>query len=121
MNKRKRGLIRKAIELHDLCGQEIMIQIFDKASNTLVTFQSDEETGPKAFHKMSMDEQIIKERYWNEHYSALKPKYITKRVKESFLQMTPEAALVPENPPPSPKASPKVQGKIFELVKIDSL
>ena len=49
LNKRKRGFIRKAIELHDLCGQEIMIQIYDKASNTLVTYQSNEKIGQKAF------------------------------------------------------------------------
>ena len=71
LNKRKRGFLRKAIELHDLCGQEIMIQIYDKASNTLVTFQSNEEIGPEAFKKMSKNENIKKESYRNQHYSAL--------------------------------------------------
>ena len=71
LNKRKRGFIRKAIELHDLCGQEIMIQIYDKASNTLVTYQSNEKIGQNAFQKMSKDENIIKESYQNKHYSAL--------------------------------------------------
>jgi hypothetical protein len=39
-NKRKRGLIRKAIELSQFCGQEIFMVIFDRSKKRLVEFNS---------------------------------------------------------------------------------
>ena len=36
LNKRKRGILRKAIELSDICEQEIVICMYDRISGTLV-------------------------------------------------------------------------------------
>ena len=40
--KRKRGFIKKAIELSVLCGQKISLMIYDDRKNKLVTYSSDE-------------------------------------------------------------------------------
>jgi hypothetical protein len=42
-NKRKRGLLRKAIELSVLCEQDIFMVIFDRKKNRLVEFNSSRE------------------------------------------------------------------------------
>lgn len=44
--KRKKGVIKKAIELSLLCNQEIMLTIYDKTKNKLVQYQSNPAFGP---------------------------------------------------------------------------
>ena len=39
--KRKRGFIKKAIELSVLCGQKISLMVYDERKNKLVTYSSD--------------------------------------------------------------------------------
>ena len=39
-NKRKRGLLKKAIELSTLCETDIMMVILDKKHRTMVEFNS---------------------------------------------------------------------------------
>ena len=48
-SKRKRGLIKKTIELSILCGQDIFMVIFDREKQRLVQYSSD----------ASFDHQII--------------------------------------------------------------
>lgn len=48
MNKRKRGLIRKAIELCKLCDLEIYIAVFDKEVGTLIQFKSSDVLDPES-------------------------------------------------------------------------
>ena len=46
LNKRKRGIIRKAIELCNMCDQEVYIAIFDRAKNHLVEYKSSDILNP---------------------------------------------------------------------------
>ena len=39
--KRKRGIIKKMIELSTMCGQDIFMVIFDKEKQKLVEYRSD--------------------------------------------------------------------------------
>ena len=41
LNKRKRGILRKAMELSKLCGQQVVVRIGDPISKTLTQFKSD--------------------------------------------------------------------------------
>ena len=41
LNKRKRGILRKAMELSKLCGQQVHITIGDPSSKTLAEYKSD--------------------------------------------------------------------------------
>ena len=42
LNKRKRGLLRKAMELSRLCGQQVFVAIGDPVTKTLTEFKSDQ-------------------------------------------------------------------------------
>ena len=42
LNKRKRGILRKAMELSKLCGQQVYIAIGDPSSKTLAEYKSDQ-------------------------------------------------------------------------------
>jgi hypothetical protein len=51
-NKRKRGIIRKAIELSEFCGQEIFMVIFDRDKKRLVEFSSSTQFSLRTIKKM---------------------------------------------------------------------
>ena len=40
-SKRKRGLLKKVIELSCLCGQEILMFIYDKTKSKILEFRSE--------------------------------------------------------------------------------
>ena len=42
-SKRKRGIIKKAIELSRMCGQDIFMIIFDKNKQKLVEYRSSQD------------------------------------------------------------------------------
>lgn len=46
-SKRKRGILKKAIELSVLCGQDIFLVIFDKQKQKLIEFRSSMEFNTK--------------------------------------------------------------------------
>ena len=45
-NKRKKGLVKKAMELSILCEQDVYLAIFDKTKNKLVLYTSKEDFEP---------------------------------------------------------------------------
>ena len=71
LNKRKRGILRKAIELATICGQHVYIAIADPKSKTLAEYKSDA--------KFDVNEYENFEVYDNEDYEALSNKFITRR------------------------------------------
>ena len=73
--KRKRGLLKKAIELSRLCDQHIFIAIFDEKKQRLVELQSSAEfTAPKVCQltNPNLKSQILHERYQNNDYDIFK-------------------------------------------------
>jgi hypothetical protein len=42
-NKRKRGIVKKGVELSILCNLDVMIGIYNKENNKLVVYQSGPE------------------------------------------------------------------------------
>ena len=76
--KRKRGFLKKAIELSSLCDQQILIVIFDKDRNRLVQFSSDSEFQFQAAYKAYRDIKVNSkanqdnyEKFTNEDYENL--------------------------------------------------
>lgn len=77
-NKRKRGLLRKAIELSNLCQQDIFIVILDRERHTMVEFNSCAEFNHKSI-KSIHDQDVRRlsyELYNNDDYEALENKFI---------------------------------------------
>ena len=71
LNKRKRGILRKAIELATICGQHVYIAIADPKSKTLAEYKSDAKFDLKTYENFEL--------YDNEDYEALSNKFITKK------------------------------------------
>ena len=84
LNKRKRGIIRKAIEIHDICKQEIYFAIWDKAKNHLVEYKSSDNINLKTLSIISCSRAVTKERYDNDDYEMLSRKFITKEALEAM-------------------------------------
>ena len=53
--KRKKGLLKKAIELSNLCDQQMYLAIYDSKNRRLVTFQSHDDFSPENFSKISAE------------------------------------------------------------------
>ena len=70
--KRKRGLIKKGIELAQLCDQFVYIVVFDKEKQRLVEFCSTSDFNSKIIAKLtspSLRQHLKYENYNNSHYS----------------------------------------------------
>lgn len=51
-SKRKKGIIKKAFELSVLCGQEVMLTVYNKINNKLVLYQSSPEFSPTYINEL---------------------------------------------------------------------
>ena len=64
--KRKKGVIKKAMQLSFLCGQEVMLAIHDPLKNKLVIYQSVSDFNPINIHELQKD-YLLKNRHYEEY------------------------------------------------------
>lgn len=70
--KRKRGLIKKAMEISKLCGTEVFLVVLDSQKQRLLKYSSCDEFSAKVVDKIITRENTSKfkyESYTNEHYN----------------------------------------------------
>ena len=77
LNKRKRGIVRKAIELSQICEQELYIAIYDKEKDQLVQYKSSAFLSPEKLTVLQNASQSH-EKYDNGDYEMLSGKFVTK-------------------------------------------
>ena len=65
-NKRKRGLLKKAMELSHLCSQQVLVAIYNNQNHKLVLYQSTPDFSPtKVNHLLASN--ITKSNLYEEH------------------------------------------------------
>ena len=72
--KRKRGIIKKAIELALLCNQSIFLTIFDKEKQRLVHYQSSDDFDRHLVYRLldpKLPHKIFREKYRNADFFSL--------------------------------------------------
>jgi hypothetical protein len=67
-SKRKRGLLKKVIELSSLCGQDILMFIYDKTKSKIIEFRSD----------FNFDTDFVKKLLQNSSFNNLNHEYCQK-------------------------------------------
>ena len=72
--KRKKGLIKKAMEMSLLCGQQVAVHIYDSVKSKLVIYQSTPDFDIRRISSL-VESPIANngmfELYTNEHYQSL--------------------------------------------------
>ena len=68
-SKRKKGLVKKAMELSKLCGVDIHLVVFDKKKQRLIEFSSSNEFSAKAAEEMIDNQNNSKTSYKFEKYT----------------------------------------------------
>ena len=71
LNKRKRGILRKAMELSKLCGQQVYIAIGDPGSKTLAEYKSEENLNFKDYENFEI--------FDSGDYDDLETKYVNSK------------------------------------------
>ena len=69
LEKRRRGILKKAIELTNFCNQDIMLIIYDKGDGRLVDYRSSDDI---TFKSLEAIEPSIYERYSTADYEKIK-------------------------------------------------
>ena len=83
--KRKRGLLKKSIELSRLCDQFMYIVIFDQQKQRLVEYCSVKSFSSKVVAKLTnpdLDSKIMHEKYTNEDYDLFNKEQFTSKESE---------------------------------------
>ena len=65
-NKRKRGIIKKAVEISVLCGQEVLVAIYNKVNHKLVIYQSSPEFNTKEVNRL-LSSELTNSKLYEEH------------------------------------------------------
>jgi hypothetical protein len=84
--KRKRGLLKKAIELSRLCDQYMYMVIFDQRKQRLVEYCSVQEFDSNIVSKLTnpdLESSIMHERYSNEDYDLFSKEQVTTSKEEN--------------------------------------
>lgn len=71
--KRKRGLLKKTIEMSVLCGQDILLVMFDREKQKLYEYKSSEEFDARVVRKLLSPDtrmQFHFEQYSNNNYNS---------------------------------------------------
>ena len=72
--KRKKGLIKKAMELSILCGQQIFLTLFDESKQKLVVYKSSADLSSLKIRDLFCEEYMKSqdfEYYTDENYQSL--------------------------------------------------
>ena len=81
-NKRKRGLLKKVIELSTFCDMDVFLVIFDRNKKQLVEFNSSSDFSLRTLKKLFVAKNMSKlkyEKYHNEDYELLDQEMSDKR------------------------------------------
>ena len=62
-NKRRKGIIKKAMELSVLCGQKVMLAIHNQENNKLVIYQSEPDFTPTQVNNLLSSEKTLNNLY----------------------------------------------------------
>lgn len=84
--KRKRGLLKKAMELSMLCDKHVYVMIFDKQKQKGIEFKSHDDFDARLISvltKPKFESQITFQKFDNSHYSEINE--LTKRQLETSI------------------------------------
>ena len=65
-NKRKRGIIKKAVEISVLCGQSVLVAIHNKVNNKFVIYQSSPSFNSNEVTRL-LNSQATNNKLYEEH------------------------------------------------------
>ena len=86
LNKRKRGILRKAMELSKMCGVQIYIAIEDPKSKTLTQYASESKIETEQYDNLEV--------YNSANYEDLESKFTTKKTFEDIQKKRTETSQI---------------------------
>jgi hypothetical protein len=109
--KRKRGLLKKSIELSRLCDQYMYMVIFDQRKQRLVEYCSVEEFNSTIVSRLTnpnLESKIMHERYFNEDYDLFSKDLVTSS-KETSAVLDRSTNNYPESSRDTPARAAKLE------------